>query len=102
RLTARLEEVAEKRLFCALRFATRMPAAARNRCFASTYGTAEAVPLRKIMFKFEFFRSLWKSCPDTSLYPRESVCWLARDQHDTYPPHRRLYKRIRAVPAIDW
>ncbi len=39
-----IEEDAEKRLFCALRFATRMPAAARN-CYSSvTYGTSKLVP----------------------------------------------------------
>ncbi len=43
-LNAGLEEAAEKRLFHALRFATRMPAAARNCYLASTYGTDESVP----------------------------------------------------------
>ena len=36
---ARLEEAAEKRLFCALRSASRMPAAARKCYFSATYGT---------------------------------------------------------------
>jgi hypothetical protein len=48
------EEAAEKRSFCALRFATRKPAAARNCHFATTCGTAEAVPFRKIVRKMSF------------------------------------------------
>jgi hypothetical protein len=46
-----VEVTAEKRFFCALRFAARMPrgkpgqaAAARNCYFESTYGTTEVVP----------------------------------------------------------
>jgi len=43
-LNARLEEAAEKRLFCALRFAPRLPAAARNWFSSSLFGTTEVVP----------------------------------------------------------
>jgi hypothetical protein len=48
------ERVAEKRFFCALRFAARTPAAARKYYFPTTYGTAEAVPFRKISMKLSF------------------------------------------------
>jgi len=34
----------EKRFFCALRFAARMPAAARKVRFPDTYGTTKVVP----------------------------------------------------------
>jgi hypothetical protein len=54
RLYGTTKEAAEKHLFCALRFATRKPAAARNCDFACTYGTAKAVPFRKIMLKPSF------------------------------------------------
>ncbi len=48
------EEAAEKVIFIALRFAARMPAAARKCYFPTTYGTAKAVPFRKISRKLSF------------------------------------------------
>jgi len=44
RLNGTDKEAAEKRLFCALRFATRKPAAAWKYDFSVTYGTSELVP----------------------------------------------------------
>src|SRR5438093_1427072 len=49
-----LEEVAKKIFSMALRLDTRMPAAARSCDFPATYGTAKAVPFRKIMRQSSF------------------------------------------------
>ncbi len=46
-------EAAEKRLFCALRFATRKPAAARKCYFSATYGTTEEVAEKVLTFPEE-------------------------------------------------
>jgi len=64
------KEAVEKRLFCALRFATRMPAAARKCYFSATYGTfslhspmaeSHGLPSRALIQGFtheDFFRNL--------------------------------------------
>ena len=52
------KEAAEKRLFCALRFATRKPAAARRYVFSATYGTTESRALIQGFTHENFFRNL--------------------------------------------
>ena len=52
------EEAAEKRLFCALRFATRKPAAARKCYLSATYGTTESRALIQGFTHEHFFRNL--------------------------------------------
>src|SRR5438874_3837049 len=66
-LAARLEELRKKHLFCALRFATRKPAAARKYEFASTYGTTESRALIQVFTHESFSASSGsRALPKTS------------------------------------